>query len=69
MTKFEYKCPCGDPVVVEAENLDAAKQMIKDMMTEEKIAEHMKEKHADQPAMSKAEIDAKIDSDTTEVVA
>ena len=61
MQNFSMVCTCGDPMSVQAENLDDAKMQMKTMMTQEAIDAHCTEKH---PGMTitKVQMDADIDS-------
>lgn len=49
MKKFTATCTCGDKFTVQGADKKAAMEELKKIMTPEKIAEHMAQKHAGQP--------------------
>ena len=52
---------------MEADTRDEAVQKFKDMMTQDVIDAHMKEKHPDMPGMSMADCHAMIEKEVTQV--
>jgi len=64
---FSMTCTCGDVMSVEAENRDGAVAKMKEMMTQEAIDAHCKEKHPDMP-MTMEQMHAGIDKDLKEAM-
>lgn len=69
MATYEFKCPCGDATTVEADTKEAAIEMIKAEMTEEKVKMHMEEKHSGDPVPSMEDLAKMIEEGTHEVQA
>lgn len=66
MKKYNMTCSCGHMMEVEAKSREDAVAKMKDMMTEEAVKSHMKEKHPGEPVMSAKEYHAMIEKDLVE---
>ncbi len=65
--KYSMTCSCGHVMETEATTREEAVANIKGMMTEEAITAHMGEKHAGEPVLSKAEVDAMVEQSTVQM--
>jgi hypothetical protein len=61
MSKFSMTCTCGHVISVDAASRQDAAQMIKNIMTADAVAAHMKEKHPGQPLIPVSQVHAMID--------
>jgi hypothetical protein len=52
MAGYQFTCPCGHQIKVDAGNRSEAVSKIQGAMDEKAIAAHFKEKHPGQPVMS-----------------
>jgi len=63
MRKFSMTCSCGDVMSCDAPTLEEAITQMKNMMTQEAIDQHMKEKHPGGPVISVTDCHAMIEKD------
>jgi hypothetical protein len=56
MAGFEFTCPCGHQIKVDADNRNEAVSKIQGVMDERAIAAHFQEKHPGQAVMSVASV-------------
>jgi hypothetical protein len=52
MAGYQFTCPCGHQIKVDADNRNEAVSKIQGAMDETAIAAHFKERHPGQPVMS-----------------
>ncbi len=69
MQSFKFTCTCGHEMTVDASNREEAAAKFKDMMTEDAIKQHMAEKHAGEPMMTKEQVDMGIEQGVQPVMA
>ena len=62
--KYSMQCTCGHTIEVDAESREDGVKKIKDIMTPDAIAAHMKDKHAGQPVPSNDQVYAMIEQAT-----
>lgn len=67
MAKWQSTCTCGDTMDVEASSKEEAIDKTMAMMTPDKVAAHMAEKHAGQAVPSQEETRAGIEATIHEV--
>ncbi len=69
MQTFKFTCTCGHEMTADASNREEAVAKLKDMMSEDAIKQHMADKHAGQPMMTKQQVDMGIEQGTQPVMA
>lgn len=67
MPKYQVICKCDNCISVDADSVEEAKVKLRQEMTPTTVAAHCYDRHGDQSAMTKEEIDALIETDTQEV--
>jgi len=66
MNKYSMTCSCGHEYSVDAENKEGAVEQLKEMMPDDKIAEHFAEKHPGDPVPTREQADGMIEQMTKE---
>lgn len=64
--KYQMTCTCGQVMAVDADSRDAAVAQLKEMMTEEAIAQHFAEKHVGEQPLTLEQSNAGIEQNVVE---
>ena len=67
--QYSFTCTCGHEMTVDVASREEAVSKLKGMMTEDAIKQHMADKHAGEPMMTKQEADMGIEQGTQQVMA